>query len=582
MVPFPRLVWLLTLGGLFAGGRLGFSVTAADHLVVVGSGGVPSMQEASILDLAEFWTEKFRRAYSDSQLSVLFGAGNQPGKKPYYADVRVKRETKEPDGYVLEHEGLEPGRLRFNQVATPAALKSVLGYNLLRPGQVWLFTHGHGAPNRDLPELAPDRYRDNRLLLWPAGDAVEPIEPAPFTVPELRRLLTAPERSADFVFLITSCFSGGFHQAVVAETNGRPTILRGAAGFSAAHADMFSSGCTTTPDLWNLTYVGQFSRKVMADHSRQKGGRITLTEAHRAAVLELPEWSIELPLATSDYFLELWAKTLFSADPAHRALWGSRLDEAQAAFATAWRTPTDGNSPAWREHRRWVEQVIAHTPDMAHPRRRDALTDPASARVMLEELNQRRTAAARLVKHSKEFVSEARPALLGAWNQALPQLVVDLPRSKAPTDELAWEPEVAAAEAANPHPLRWSDELFDRHSHLAVADPKRFAALTRWLARRDNLRDDWIAAVQARKTNTAPETVVVVSEWVKRTGQWKQAEAVARKAEIAWANFRRVVVYRDVSAAWLTLERLGQTAALDDLAELHRLESLRLPARGRK
>jgi hypothetical protein len=30
------------------------------------------------------------------------------------------------------------------------------------------------------------------------------------------------------------------------------------------------------------------------------------------------------------------------------------------------------------------------------------------------------------------------------------------------------------------------------------------------------------------------------------------------------------------------LERLGQTAALADLAELHRIESLRLPPRGRK
>jgi hypothetical protein len=61
-----------------------------------------------------------------------------------------------------------------------------------------------------------------------------------------------------------------------------------------------------------------------------------------------------------------------------------------------------------------------------------------------------------------------------------------------------------------------------------------------------------------------------------------EADAVAQKAETAWANFRRAVVYRDVSAAWQTLERLGQTAALADLAELHRIESLRLPPRGRK
>lgn len=584
MLPLPRLVWLLTLGGLLGGGRLELPVTAADHFVVVGSGGVPRAQEASILEIAEFWTEEFRRAYADSQISVLLGAGNRPGKKPFYADVRVKRETKEQNGSLLEHEGLEPGRLHSNQAATPAALKSVLGQNLRRPGQVWLFAHGHGTPNEELPELAPDRYRDNRLLLWTAEAALrqEPSEPAPFTVTELRQLLTAPGRSADFVFLITSCYSGGFHQAVVEEIDGRPTILHGAAGFSAAHEDVPSAGCTTTPNIWDNTYVGLFARQLMANHHRRKGGQTTLAEAHRAAVLALPERSFELPLATSDYFLDLWARTLLSAHPAHRTLWGNRLEEARAAFATAWRNPTDGDSPSWQAHRRWVEQVIAHTPDLAQPRRRAALTDPVTARAMLEELNQRQKVAESLAKDSRKLLSEARPALLSAWNQALPQLVAALPQSKALTAELAWEPEVAATEADHPHPLRWSDALFDRHSHLAVAEPKRFAALTRWLARRENLRHDWIVGVHDDQTKAAPETVAALSDWVNRTVQWKQAEAAAHNAETAWAHFRRAVVYRDVSAAWRTLERVNQTAALDDLAELHRIESLRLPPRGRR
>jgi hypothetical protein len=583
-LPFPRLLRLLALGGLLVGGRTGLRAVA-DHFVVLGSGGVPSAQEASILEVAEFWTEEFRRAYAGSQLSVLFGAGNQPGKMPFYADVRVERETKEGrSGDVLEHEGLEPGRLRGNQTATPAALKSVLGQHLRRPGQVWLFAHGHGSPNHELPEFAPDRYRDNRLLLWSAEAAwrQELSEPAPFTVPELRRLLTAPGRAADFIFLITSCYSGGFHQAVVEETDGRPTILRGAAGFSAAHEDVPSAGCTTTPDIWDDTYVGLFARQLMTDHSRRKGGRVSLTEAHRAAVLALPEWSFELPLATSDYYLELWAKTLFSSHPAHRALWGNRLDEAKAAFAAAWRNPTEGGSPAWQEHRRWVEEVITHTPDLAQPRRRDALNDPTTARAMLEELNQRQKVATRLGEDAEGLLGQAKPALLRAWNEVLPRLIAALPRSKTLTAELAWEPEVVATEAADPDPVRWSDVMLDRHSHLAVAEPARFAALTRWLARRANLRDDWIVDVHAGKTDADPGTVVALSEWRNRTIQQVEADAVAQKAETAWANFRRAVVYRDVSAAWQTLERLGQTAALADLAELHRIESLRLPPRGRK
>jgi hypothetical protein len=201
---------------------------------------------------------------------------------------------------------------------------------------------------------------------------------------------------------------------------------------------------------------------------------------------------------------------------------------------------------------------------------------------MLEELNQRQKVATRLGEDAEGLLGQAKPALLRAWNEVLPRLIAALPRSKALLAELAWEPEVVATEAADPDPVRWSDVMLDRHSHLAVAEPARFAALTRWLARRANLRDDWIVAVHAGKTDAAPGTVVALSEWRNRTIQQVEADAVAQKAETAWANFRRAVVYRDVSAAWQTLERLGQTAALADLAELHRIESLRLPPRGRK
>lgn len=561
-------------------------VDAADHFIVLGSGGVPSAQESSIFEVAEFWNHELGRRYRPAQWTVLFGAGNQPGRKPYYADVRVEREARERDTEPLVFESLEPGRLKRNQPATPANLSAALAQHLSQPGQVWLFAHGHGSPNHDLPEFRPDRYADNRLLLWQADAKLKqaPDEPAPFTVPDLRRLLDAPQRRADFVFLITSCYSGGFHQTVVGDEDGRPTVRRGAAGFTAAHEDIASAGCTTADDIWKETYVGLFAENFMVGNpaGRAKRPAMTLTEAHRAAVLALPDWSFEIPLATSDYYLERWAEVILSEHPGHRALLGSRRNAALAAFRTAWRNPSTPGATAWSAHRQWVEQVIARTPGLEQPRRREALGDPTSARRMLDELRQRKTVAAEIFLQAEERLAAAGPAMTEAWQRHYPKLAQAGRRSKTRAAEQVWEGEVAAAEAVDSDPISWSDDLFNRHSHLAATTPARFDALGRWLSRRAELRDNWIVEALAGKVASDSRTTAALTEWRNRTVQQVEADGAAQKAETEWAAFRRAVIYREVSAAWFALEAIQDSRALADLAELHRLESLTLPAPGRK
>jgi hypothetical protein len=559
---------------------------AADHFIVLGSGGVPAAQEASIFEVADFWRTELGRRYRPAQTTVLFGAGNQPGRKPFYADVRIQREAEAKPGEVLAFETLEPGRLRRNQPATPANLASALTRHLRAPGQVWLFAHGHGSPEPTLPEFHPDRFRHNRLLLWQAEPTQQqaPTEPAPFTVPELRNRLAAPGRKADFVFLITSCYSGGFHQAIVGDDDRRPVIQRGAAGFTAAHEDLASAGCTTTPDFWQDTYVGLFAGKFAAGNPPGKVRRpaLTLTEAHRAAVLALPAWSFELPLATSDYYLERWTEALLSEHPGDQAVWGERRQAAQTAFTAAWKQPATPAPAPWTRHRRWVEDVIARTPGLDQPRRRAALANPVSARQMLAELHQRKQVAAQLLAEAETQTAAAGPAVAAAWHQYFPQLAGASGRPKALLAEHAWEPEAAAAETADPDPLRWPDQLFNRHSHLAATDPARFDALGRWLARRAELRDTWIVQTLAGDLTAANPTVAALTEWRQRTLQHVAADGAALTAETEWANFRRAVIYREVSAAWFALAAIEDTRALADLAELHRLESLTLPAPGRK
>ncbi len=580
----PAFRWLplfLLLWGGFGPAR------AADHFVILGSGGVPSAQEASIFEVASFWDAALARRYRSRQWSVLFGAGNRPGRKAYYADVRVERDAPDGPGEPGLHESLEPGRLRRNRPATTGNLEELLRDHLAKPGELWLLAHGHGSPNQDLPAFRPDRYDDNRLLLWRAEAGLHqlPDEPAPFTVPDLRRLLDAPQRRADFVFLITSCYSGGFHQAVVGDDAGRPIIRRGAAGFTAAPEDLPSAGCTTTPDFWQDTYVGLFARSFINGNPTGKQpqkARLRLADAHREAVLSLPEWSFEIPLATSDHYLGRWAATLFSEHPGHRALWGDHRDAAQRAFRLAWhREPA--NAPAeWKAHRKWVEAVVARTAGLDQARRRNALADPESARRMQDELFQRHRVADQILEDADRELSAAAPGMAEAWQRHLPKALAAARAGKAFPEEIAWEPECAAAEAADPDPRFWSDALFDRHSHLAAVEPRRFEALGRWLARRAALRDDWIADVLAGGSTVTPADLAALTGWRNRTIQQVEAERAATKAETEWAAYRRAVTYLEVSATWHALRAAPLPRALADLAELHRLETLSLPPPGRK
>ncbi len=561
-------------------------VGAADHFIVLGSGGVPAAQESSIFEVADFWNTELGLRYRPAQRTILFGAGNQPGRAPYYADVRVERETKGLTPEPLTFESLEPGRLKRNQPATPANLSATLTLHLRQPGQVWLFAHGHGSPNHELPEFSPDRYADNRLLLWQANATLKqvPDEPTPFTVPDLRRLLDSPQRQADFVFLITSCYSGGFHQVVVGKDDGRPTVLRGAAGFTAAHEDIASAGCTTAADIWKDTYIGLFAEKFATGNpaSRPRRSAMTLTDAHRAAVLELPEESFEIPLATSDYFLERWAEVILSEHPGHRAVLGDRQAAARTAFQAAWQKQAPAGTSRWSLHRGWVEQVVARTPGLDQPRRRAALADPNSARAMVAELQQRKQVAAGILTDAEAQLAAAGPAMAKAWTRHRPKVAPTGRLKGAIAAEQSWEPEVSAAEAADPDPFRWPDDLINRHSHLAATAPARFDALGRWLARRAVLRDTWIADALAGKVATDRHTQGALSEWRDRTLQHVAADSAAQQAETEWATFRRVVIYREVSAAWSALEAIQEARALAELAELHRLESLALPAAARK
>lgn len=98
---------------------------------------------------------------------------------------------------------------------------------------------------------------------------------------------------------------------------GRPRINPGVCGFTAITQDTFASGCS--PDVDGPSYQGyersfteQLTGVDYVNKKRLRPGKNSFKEAHEAAVLE--DLTVDIPLATSDYFLWLWS-SLLSQEP---------------------------------------------------------------------------------------------------------------------------------------------------------------------------------------------------------------------------------------------------------------------------
>jgi hypothetical protein len=282
-----------------------------NQLLIVSGGGSPSSNHYSQYLQTNSIYENLKNRL-DYKVNVFFGAGNNQTTVAEFADVH--KIEKKPN---MTFEKFIVGTIQNNKAATKENVfnffKSDISSNL---ENFFLVVSDHGMPNVVNGSSDPT-FSNNCIDMWNVkNDNGILVELGAF---EETRCLSKNELKtwmADFVpakkkiFAMSQCFSGGFHQISVDESKTYPTADTNICGFTAITHDTWASGCS--PDVDGPTYQGyersfteQLTGYDYVNNKRLRPGRASFLEAHSEAILE--DLTVDIPLATSDYYLWRWA-----------------------------------------------------------------------------------------------------------------------------------------------------------------------------------------------------------------------------------------------------------------------------------
>lgn len=404
--------WLffVTLGMLLVGGCAGPEISsverraaARDVYVLISGGGTPLSNNYSQYLQARAFADAFARSQPANATWVFFGIGNRDDAPPVLADVRrvVKR-----DGILVE--SWLPGAIRGNRAATKENILRALREEILpavrEGGTLHLLVGDHG-------ELAgKGENEESAITLWQlkrstnGGWRTDNTEV--LRVSELRAVLAAGIGRGRVVFGMTQCHSGGFHEMAVARemapyrtwfttapeglTGPRPGIRLAAAGFTATDQASLAAGCDPDPDPERWAGYERFLPERLLGLDLMTGQPLpafaSLAAAHEAATLV--DRTIDKPRATSEHYLEAWARvieervarTLALTPRAQRA-----VTEFEATLETGQVTAVHSALLARREQfNRFEQRLNADLPANAAPvsalNRRELMTAGESRR----------------------------------------------------------------------------------------------------------------------------------------------------------------------------------------------------------
>jgi len=591
----------LLLAALFvlAGCRTGPAGGGAprDAFVLLSGGGTPLSNNYSQYLQAKAFATYFERRHADRPHWVFFGVGNREGESPVLADVRrqVRR-----DGRLVE--SWLPGPLKNNRPATRASFLGALRDEILPVvrggGTLYLFIGDHGTESRgDNPESLITMWQ---LRRGEGRDSWSTDNAETLGVAELRRVLADGIGRGRVVFVMTQCHSGGFHELGVprdatppaAWFNRRPSWLRtpapqpalAAAGFTATDQASPAAGCDPAPDPDSWAGYERYVPEALLGYNlftlAETGpGRRSLAEAHEAATLV--DATIDKPRATSEYYLETWARAIerIAEDP--------ELTPRAAAAVTAYRWAVDtgritAKSPDLREreeqYARFTLRITEQAPS-AGPRLL------AATRAALEgdvPASERRGGGGRSRGAPDEMRRAWNEVVRPAWKKAVLAGEIDGLTGAA----LTFEKRLLDLEdqGRNFMTTRGGDPLLNEmywrsgYAHPARLDVAKAEAVTSWGATRRDKVGAWAhasgeaavreAAVRMRLPGgpRAPSRATPASESRAPADDLDQRTAAAR-----------ILFYRRVLAAWEFLETMNHAPALERLRELTALERTPLP-----
>ena len=535
--------WALIFCGLLG---LCTSAQAKDAFVVLSGGGTPTSNHYSQYLQARAYVTYLRAHYPEDSIWVFFGAGNVSGQPPELADV--EHTTQDAKGHDVTT--WVPGALPGNHPARHDVVARVFRDEILPAvkdgGTLYLFVGDHGAPSSGAdPESIISLWSWDHDPTARFGWRQYPWSET-LGVAELRRWLSAGLGQGRVVFVMSQCYSGGFHYLGLPRQVApnpawftraphwvtgiaAPKALPAVAGFTATDDHSVASGCTSdvSADHWagyerylpeNLLGLDLFTLQPGAQPARK-----SFYDAHLQAVDV--DHTIDKPRATSEQYLKLWADAIertakdpHVADPAKAA-----LTKFRAAMNGV---PLQTSDPALKsreqEYGRTIDRMLAGNSELADLRQASAQSlesamkseapgaagfDPAWRARMLAGAgtdDEDENPAATDAKVAQWlWVREIAPA----WRKALDaDEIVDLPANVVDFERelVAFETRQAAGElhadmagvAIDPQMLVYyfggyaDPQTFDPARAKAVADwpSKRAAAIIAWARKSTEVR----------------------------------------------------------------------------------------------
>ncbi len=494
------------------------------------------------------------------EASTLFGSGLNETSSPSAAPDVIKRDTFEGDPTFI------PGIIRENQPATREKVEQFFGEKLAsrrwqNGDRFFLFVSDHGNRNVYNPmdiqveekKMVP-AYRDNIIALWDPEQTLYP-EKGTLSVSDLKGLLkkSIPD-NVPMAFVMTQCFSGGFHMLGYSlDEKGIPKKEGNICGFTAITQDTIAAGCTSFVsehryDGYERRIVEAITGVSVMDGRRLGSPTTDISQAHTIAMLN--DNTKDVPLRTSEayvlQYLEAERQKRKAAEKENSKTEGPALDEE---LEKIWDLIEGGSIDPKLVDQRGLDLIrdLAKKLEEWHPEHLYGITD-ASLKKISEERKAIQILQSAVEKEKnklgKKFDKKFEP-ILAAYLLALKE--AKNPEAKQTQD---WE-RLINLEA---------NRLI--YSRLFQEDPT-LQKYTKYLTYEEN-RNDIILNWAEEKKSGINEKDVETLRGLRH--QIRTLKREANRLETLEGQLRRIETQMQVAAGMVWLTRENRQEALRDIA----------------
>jgi hypothetical protein len=566
-----------------------------DAYVLLSGGGTPLTNNYSQYLQARAIAAFFERECPPDRTWVFFGAGNRAGETPLLSDARRERKQ---DGFLVQ--SWLPGTLARNRPATRESFLQALKNEILPlvrdGGTLYLFIGDHGelAGAKDQQESAITMWQLKRSRRRSGGWVTDDKEI--LGVAELRDVLAAGLGEGRVVFGMTQCHGGGFHELGVARemvpprswfvgappvwAAGNPAGLRlRVAGFTATDEASPAAGCDADPDPDRWAGYERFLPESLLGIDLMSGaakGRpaASLAAAHDAATIV--DHTIDKPRATSDHYLEAWARLIETRLKGELRLSPATRNAMETYERAVDRGQIAANHDALRARQeqfaRFTQRLVEQAPAAkalllgGNRRQLHAAINSQGERGGRSNRGSRRAALGEVRKSWSETLRPAWKAAVEAGTAAgLAGAVLTFEKRLLEIEDGGRDLLLPRGGTSN----SLLDEIYRAagYGEPASLDAGNAEAIARWGAERRARIVAWAKSSPRPDLRAAAEKIGPGPTWVDEAPRPLSQKTAAE----------RVLYYRRVLAAWEFLLTMHAGTALSELETLIELE--RLPVR---